>query len=326
MKITKVLNTSIDLLNPDDIYTPDIDTLLIKKLEERYLNKCYQSVLIIKISKIIRHSSIHMVDNRLDGGAYVDVEFEIEGVIFVQGEILNGCKIIEIHANAITAEHQYAGIKLQKDQSNQLIFKILNIGQKIPIIVQKVRYMPNQSTISMLASPYVPKITEDVYYKISTPLTPKETEELHYMLEQVSTEEELHKKISEQKSYEFFKNILYPYKVNQKFDQSKKVATLKLKPVGLEIKKLLEIDTGTLVYPQEDNRYNKRLFWSSSDISNIQIQGLLINSSAFAAMADILNKYLLYLQALRGFVEVYPTAEQAISMTAYWSLCNNMKP
>jgi len=323
MHITKVLETSVDLFDPVDIYTPDIEAVLRRELEKRYKNRCYQSILILEISKLIRYSTVNMVDNRLDGAAYVDVQFEISGVIFVQGEILHNCKIIEIHTNAITAEHQYAGIKLQKDTGN-VIFKILKTNQKIPVIVQKVRYMPNQKTVSMIATPYIPQIQDEVYYNITAPLNPKETEQLNYIMNEIKSEEELHKKILKEKSYDFFKDILYPYKVNQKYEQSKKAMTYKLKPVPLELKSMLEINSGIICYPSEDNKYNKRLFWNSSgDVSNIDSKALIVDSDLYAVLAEISNKYLLYMQALRGFVETYPTAESVQELLIYWKLCKN---
>jgi hypothetical protein len=329
MIINKVLETTIDLLDPNDIYASNIDNLLMKKLDIRYKNKCYQSILILEIMKIIRRSTIKMVDNRLDGGAYIDVQFEVKGIIFIQGEILHGCKIIEIHSNATIAEHEYAGIKLQKEINLKLqkdigdaIFKILQVGQKIPVIVQKIRYMPNQSSISMIAIPYLPTISTEVYYEINQGLNPSQTEQIGYILDCIKTEEELHKTVNT-KAYDFFKDILYPYKTNQKYEQSKKVSSLKLIPVSLELKNMLEIDHGIITYPSEDNKINKRLFWSKNLDVDILKDQLVITSSVYPVLADICNKYLLYLQALRGFVETYPTTENMQELLVYWKLCKN---
>jgi hypothetical protein len=333
MLITKVLETSVDLLDPNDIYVLDIDTLLISKLTTRYKNKCFQSILILEITKIIRRSSTRMINNRIDGSASVDVQFEVKGVILIQGEILHGCRIVEINSNAITAENNYAGIKIQKETNSKAtkdisdaIFKILRVGQKIPVVIQKVRYTPNQPSISVIATPFMPIVSDEIYYRINQPLNPSQTDQLSYLLDQISIEEKEHTAIQKDKSYDFFKDLLYPYKVNQKYDQSKKASTLKLKPVVLNIKNMVEIESGIVVYPSEDNRYNKRFFLSNSDDSNMfnaSDSSMIIDNGAYQIFADIVNKYILYLQALRGFVETYPTAESMQELLVYWKLCKN---
>ena len=270
MIITKVINTTIDLFDPVDIYTVDIKSTLKKKLEDRYKKRCYQSILIIEIVSIKRHSSVIMVNNRLDGAAYVDVEFEAKGIVLITGEILHNCKIIEIHSNAITMEHEYAGIKLQKDNGDA-IFKILKVGQKIPVVIQKVRYMVNQTSISAIATPFLPSITEEVFYNITEGLSPEETNELTNLMLEIDKEEDTHKSAMKEETYEFFKNLIYPYKVNQKYELNQRAVSLKFKPVALELKALLEIKSGVIVYPQEDNRSNKRLFWSKNcDVNSIE--------------------------------------------------------
>lgn len=337
MIVIKIIQTTIDILNPNDIYSSNIEYFITQELEKRYKNRCYLSILITDINKIIRLSSINMVNNRLDGAAYVDVQFEVSGIVFVRGEILHDCKIIEILSNNITAEHKYAGIKILNGINNNII-KILEVGQIIPVIVQNFRYMPNQRTISITAVPFIPYIDEYIiYYNITSPLNPQETDKLIHLLEQVKKEEDMHIEISKIKSYDFFKDILYPYKVNQKFEQSKKASVLNLKSVSFDIKKLLEIKTGLITYPNEDSRSNKRLFWSDkySDYKNTSVNNnfneilnadnvLVIDSNLYSVLVDIINKYLLYLQALRGFVDTY-TFDNMNKLVNYWKLCKHYK-
>lgn len=324
MIITKILETKIDLSESDQMYSADIDSTIIQKLAERYVNKCYQSVLITNIIKIIRRSSIIMADNRLDGGAYVDVQFEIEGMILVKDEILTGCTIIEIHDNntTITAEHKYAGIKLQKDPHG-VMFKILKIGQKIPIIVQKVRYTPNQSTISVIAIPYTPVKSTNCAYMIQRALNIDDTTKIGFIIDQITVEEKKHIDISKHKMYSFFRDILYPFKNNQKFENSKIVTEHKYKPVELELKQLLTIKNGTLLYPIEDPRHNKRLFWSQNETHIPEY--ITVVSDMYSAVSEILFKFLMYLHALRGLMETYETPEQVQELMTYWKLCQSVK-
>jgi hypothetical protein len=323
MLITKILETTIDLIDPLEIYQHDIEKLLIKKLDERYKNRCYQSVLVLGINKIIRRSSIKMVNNRLDGGAYIDTQFEVIGVILIEGEILHGCKIIEIHTNAITAENKYAGIKLQKEIGGN-ISSILKVGQIIPVTVQKVRYTPYQPTISMIASPYIPTVPKrTVYYNITNGLDLEQSEKIGFIMDQIEQEEKVHVEVVKQKQYEFFKQLMYPFKVNQKYEHHKQTEAMGLQPVPLELKKIMMLKSGVVIYPVEDNKSNKRFFWSKN--SHNSDSDFIVNSELFPVIASFANQYLLYLQALRGFVETYDTPESMTPLITYWRLCRNAK-
>lgn len=321
MIITKVLMTSIDLLNPNDMYNADVDGVIMKFLKNRYVKKCYQSMLILEVVKILKRSSLQITDNRLDAGASVDVQFEVSGIVLMHSEVLHGCKILEIRDDIITAEHEYAGIKLQKDPSGQ-ITRILQVGQVIPVIVQNVRYTINESRMSVLATPYAPSASHTIpYYIVTDGVTPDNMESLETLMNMVDDEEKLHATLSKEAQYGFFKDILYPYKTRQKFEYNKALESFK--PVALELKQLLTIDHGVVTYPDLDERINKRLLWSKQHIDTTS-NNIVIHNSAYGIFTDILTKYLLYLQALRGFMETYPTPEEAKKIVSYWSVCKKL--
>ena len=322
MHITKVLETTVDIDDPNELFTYDYEQIIKNKLTDRYANKCYQSVLITGINKIIRRSSIKMTDNRIDGGAYVDVQFEISGIIFAQGELLAGCRVIEIHPNAIIAVHPHATIKLQKD-SNNTVTKILKIGQTLPVIVQKVRYTPNNKTISMIASPYIPKAEELIIYQIIDKIDPSEMELLHGIFEQISIEEKLHQGIKSQKNYEFFKDLLYPFKTKHKFEKHPLYEEYKLSSVEFSMDKILDIDKGIIVYPVEDHRMNKRFFHSNAEINNKKLP--IVKSKLYTAVSDVLIKYIIYMQGVRNLTETYNTLADFQQLETYWRICKSMQ-
>ena len=328
MLINKVFDTCIDLLDPNEIYTADIEALLLDKLSKRYIKKCYQSIYILGINRIINRSSIRMADDRLDGGAYVNVQFEVSGVVLIRGEILHGCKIIEIHASAITAEHEYVGLLIQKDPSG-LAFSMLSVGQRIPVVIQKVKYNPNHTSISATAIPYVPNWSTSpaVYYNVSSGLNPQETDKIDYILNEIKTELTKHEKIADAKSYGFFRDLLHGYKSNQRYENSKIANTLKLKPVKFELKSILELDSGIAVYPNEDHKHNGRFFWgnSSDNLDALGSEIMIINSSLYPILADAMHKYLLYLIALRGFMQEYSEPKAFESLMTYWQICKKQQ-
>lgn len=329
MLITKIIHTSVDLLHPDDIYNPNLDQILMNKLNERFIGKCQYSMLILKVLEIKRRSSRRLANNRLDGGASVDIQCKIEGQSFSNGEILV-CKIVETMNNAITAEHEYAGIKIQKDSydphgKSAQILKILSKGQFIPVVVQFARYNLNKDKASIIATPYLPVFQPYVIFSVTTGLTANETETLTDLINTIHDEEEKHKSISKEKRYELFKSIMYPFKSMQKIEQSKEFSTWGMKEIPLNsdkvdalLKDLLEISSGYIAYPSEDHKSNRRFFYTNK---NINTDRLIIKGSTFVIMSLILNKYLLYLTGLRSYVDAYSSLDKAEKIAVYLQIC-----
>lgn len=320
MIITKVIETSIDLDDPDsEIYNPNKEELCMTKLEKRYVGKCYQSMFINKISKIIRISDVIMVDNRNDGMAYLDVQFEVTGIYFITGEILNGNEIKKIGTNIILAQRTHASIHLKPDPT-KIIYNSLSLGQKIPVVVINSSYSINKDEITITAAPFTPVVPDkEINYSITRALNPEEIEQVEYVTEQIRLEEELHSKISSQESYKIFKDMIYPYKNKQKFELS--VQGKEFTPVKLELKELLMIDSGTIKYPSHDEKSNKRLFWSNKNINDPNT--INVSSTLSAILLNILNLYLSYMQSIREFVETYPKPPDYL--VNYYKICQKLK-
>ncbi len=321
MRIRKYINTTVDLFTSTDIYSADLDTLLLSKLEQRYVGKCFASMYITGIVGILRRSSINLVNDRLDGAAYVDVNFEVEGVILINGEILHNCNIIEKHTNAITAEHEYASIKLKKP-SDSRVYDVLSPKINIPIVIEAVSYILNQKTISVLAYPYTPKATPNDFYYVTSEISPADAEKLSFIYDKITEEEKLHTAISDKKEYTFFKELMYPFKTTQKFDQSPAVKQLGLQKKQFTMETLIAMEPGYVVYPDEEHFLSKSLYHAGKTMDENKE---IIMSDPFAVYGGILNKYLFNLQALRGFVETYPTFNDIKKMSSYWKICHMTK-
>jgi hypothetical protein len=323
----KTLETKVNLMDPNEAYTPDMKALLLRKLNERYKQICYQSSLVLEVTEILRHSMCIFAIDRDDGSSDVDVQFIVKCEEFVPGEIIHDCKIGDIHTNGIIASNQHASIKLQKEDDNK-VYSILTRDQRIPCVVQRARYIMGMNTASIAAVPYMPKVLKTIYYNIVTPLSADDKNKLMIYQKDIEAEELRHKDLTEGKSYKFFKSVMYPFKVNQKYEQSAFAVRNKAESVPLEIDKLASIAGGCIVYPSEDDRGNKRLFYTKELCirDSTDMFAVIIDTSLFQVLTDVYTKYLLYLQGLRGFCETYPTPEKIKELMGYWVLCNSAKP
>ena len=285
MIITKIFDTSVDLFDAQDIYSPNITAVLLKKLNERYRGKCYKSMLITDVLRVIEHSDIRIVDNRLDGAAYVDVQLEVKGIILIKGEILTDCKVIDVLNTGTIIEHRYA-TGLITPGTNQYLYGIIKKNQTIPIIVNDVRYNVGNTAISISGFPFSPQINKNIYYNLTGVLTDDQKNKLDYILNDIRDELKLH---SENKSFEFFTELLYQFKSNQKFELSKIGSRFSL----VDFNKLKDIQNGCIVYPCESQKNNNFIMLSKQELK--ESDGMIVNADLYPALVDILNRRLLYL-------------------------------
>ncbi len=319
MIITKILETSVDLYDPDDIYTLDPKALLLDKLNERYQNKCFSSLLILKVVDIIRYSGFNMVTDRLDGGAYVDVQFKVEGIILVRGEVLQGCKVINVTSSGIIVNHVYAVGMLMQDKYKKA-FSVIKKDQRVPVIVEDATYNVGKSQITISCKPYTPQLFNTMIYNIINIISPADTEKLDNILSELSKEESAHVAIKNTESYEFFKNLIYPLKTARKFQLSNTGATFK--PVPVSLKNILEIRDGSIT--SSDITVSEFLVHSKKTFTYENAEDV-IDSPLYPAISSILQERIMYLRTLREFAEYYDTTEKTQEMLAYWKICMRVK-
>lgn len=320
MIVTRIVETTIDLTQPgSEILSGNIDAVVMKKLTQRYVGHCYQSMLVLEIVKINKRSDVVMCRTQLNGAAYVDVNCTVSGMVLVPGEILQDCRIIEILGDNIIAQHAGKNVVKIDTQKNTLALQVLKTGQSIPVVVQQARYTPNSTQITAVATLYAPIADPLIMYQVTEGLTADERQRVEQLLAEIA-EEEKHIDHSAQ-NYKFFTNIMYPYVTTQKFESMPMYK--KFAPLAFDAAQLDRVTHGTVTYPSIDKRENRRLLWSEENIEFDEIT--IVKSSAYVAIAEILNRYLKYLITLRGFMETYKTPEDIRPNITYWKVCQQLK-
>lgn len=334
MIVTKILYTTINLFDSIDTYSPAIDKLLIQKLKERYVKKCAFDMYITDIVRIIRRSDVILMDNMLNGAAYVDVQFEAIGIILIEGEILHGCKVIKITATGILVSGDFISGQVVHDTKNRgiqsakrdQIFSLIKKDQIIPVVVKQVGYNVGNSQIVVHCIPYIPAGTTEPFYNISRKLSADEKSRIDVMMNDLKEEIEKHTALKGTKVYEFFKNMMYPYKTQQKFELSKVGSEFK----QINLDKLLDVEKGCITAP-EVQYSDRNPVWLSPTAITIKDEEEFIktvkvfDSTLYAALADIINKRLMFYRALRGFVEQYSDIAVFGDLTVYWQKCISLK-
>lgn len=317
MIITKRILISIDLGSCQAIYSPNRDDVIIRIAKDKLINKCFSGCYIISIEKILKKGDVRIVDNKLDGTAYVDVQLEVKAIVFACGkEILFGQPIERIENNGIIIlKGALAAGLIAASPREREITKLLSKKQEIPVIVQKAMYAPNYAHITIYGLPYVPEIPHNTYYRITSDLSNADTDNLEDLQSKIQEELELHSKL-DKSMYKFFEDLMYPYKTQQKFEMS----PLGSKFQPIDMKSVYQISDGYIVQPTEVKNALRIYHCKEKKLDGV----FIVDSTLYAALFEILEQRYIYLLNLRGFVENYPEPKFS-QMSAYWKEINKLK-
>lgn len=326
MIIKKILECRLDLTDPMDILDSDLIKMCMKHLTRKFVNRCFKSCLVVKINKILRHSGRYMSED-LSGSAFIVVNFEVDGIVFAKGEILNGCQILKIEADGrIHAKSKHAGIQVRQDPST-VTYKE---GQLIPLIVCRSLYTPSQNSASVEATPFVPTFIPLKVYAIKSGMTPDDIAEANRLFARTDALIEIIQTRSQQdpnekKAFEFFRDLIYPFK---------KPSALKL--AGFEkrdLRTISQIARGYIYQPAESKIEHCEFYYSENlehdarlgsdpvakDLPTIYEKDLMFVVTKFLTRATQ------YYSTLVDFVDTYPTFAKVQECKDIWRMFNVLK-
>jgi hypothetical protein len=203
MLIEKIIQRKIHITEHIEAFTGDKDAVVLDKLKQTLVGKCYKSCLILEILEILRVSDFVVSRHRQDASTVCSVQFKVRGLTLEKHQVIHGCVIKNIDKNNhIVAEGKNMAVYIKADGA----LKTLRNGQTIVAIVGNAKYTLFSPVISVNAFPFIPikKGMEQMIFKV-----------------QVSKHSELNKYIdrlnsigSENKTLDrkFFDDLLYPRK------------------------------------------------------------------------------------------------------------------
>lgn len=339
MLVKKTLETTLNLSDPNDVYTKNFDELCIAKLSDKYVNKCFNSCYVVKILRIIKRSYRYMKET-LDGGSLTDIKFEALVLVYQKGDIINNCRIIKKEPNGIVhACSKFAGIQFKQSQN----YEIYKEDDIVPVIVKKIRYNVNQTAVTVSAHPFtpIPNIENDylIFYKIKGNMSNDELNIIKDLLKQLSDITTIIKNAStaHKKIYKFFADLIYPYK--KEYDYEK---ILKSKKISFDQNLQNETDivylpiTKTLI--GSASNVTKNMFYSikSNDFDELKLSSQLKNTpyadkyqvieeSPYLIFMSMINKHMKNLNTLKEFIETYNTFSDVQKYREIWKLYNILK-
>jgi hypothetical protein len=335
MLIQKIFITTLTLLDPNEIIDPDIEKICKKHLERRFVGKNYMSCFVKSIDKILR-TSPRIFTRQMDGGCNVDVEFEATCQIFVRGEIIPECYVLDIdrfNDATIVAENVAIVAKdsMIKTKSNDSVYVFTKDEHKknpIPVIVQRVNYRANETEISVLGFPFIPIVRRNIVYKI-TNVAKYETHLSHLMSIQKKIKDE-EKKVGKTKSYDFLEKLYYRFKSETLFSREGSQKGFVLKTVDM-FEDAKNFKDGDLICITDElpvsivkgQFYHSKGTTSSGKHELKDLDVIRVDLELVAAV--ILYRYYIELKNINSLCEVYPDIESAKRAKNVWQLYNQLK-
>lgn len=319
MIVKKILETRLDIKDINFIFCQNYNERIISELKTKYVGVCYKSIFVLEILRVIRKSDMYCKNKILDGSTYMDVTFEVKGIVYEKGEILHNCKILQINTNGtMHAKGKHSSIYV-KNIEGMNIFKV---GEEIPLIVNMCRYNIYETEISVSAIPLVPIVKKSVIYNI----TGDATKDLRYAIESKFPFNDLqmlvkntnkHKK-DNKAIYKFFHNLIYPYKKD-------------IAKIGKETKITLDnlLANQDMIY-SPDTRLDDDTYQilSNKDVDELRktdsgIATINIDMENYVLM--VLYEHLKKMQILSDFITTYDSTEKIKSKSSIWSLYDMLK-
>jgi len=255
----------------------------------------------------------------LDGSVYIDISFEVSGIVYEKEEIIHNCSIIQINDNGTMhakSEHASIYIKNSKELADLLIFKKMDL---IPVIVVASRYQIYDTEISISAVPLIPILKKSVVYKIvdhiavSDEFDRSDIKKIVDLDSIKKLESDIVKASKNKNVYNSFRKLLYPYK------EYKKVISGSVKKISLD--GFSGLKTGDLVHKPvnylDDDTY---LILTSDHKIDTQLE---IEKSELEI--KLFNDYYKSMITLLEFCQNYDTADKVKAKNKVWSLYNSLK-
>jgi hypothetical protein len=319
MLIKKVLECRLDIKDITFILCADYNQKILDTLTYMYMKKCFKSIFITSINKIIKRGEVMCKNKTLDGSCYIDVTFEVSGIVYEKGEVIHGCTVLQINNNGtIHLKAEHASIYL-KNVDGMMIYKV---DDEIPVIVNICRYNIYESEISVSAIPFIPIKKNRTIYSITENISDIGTINFNFKeLEKLESNINYIKK-NNKSVYKFFHDLIYPYKEYPiKSDK-------KLGGEQMEINKdnLMSLDKDNMVYLPDcylDDNNITILNTNDTNDFNTDIPILQVEKSEF--IIHVLNAYHKRLLTFHEFLTNYDTTEKIKAKSAIWNLYNLLK-
>jgi len=297
MRIQKLINANIIIKDPI-MFAMDYENNILQKINEKYIGKNFQKLFIDKIIKITYLPNDNIIRQDTNNGSSIaHVEFVAEGITFNCGDVVPCCKIIK-------KDNKNSIISAIKKFDNNLIIQLsirldntldsLKIGQFINIQIYKSVFPIYQNKILGQGVLFTYLNLTNIYFIKDKQFNNDESDNIQFYLDYI---EQLNNDIqnTNNTNIDFFKNILYPFKVEKSLPvNTKQINFIKLlndnKIIGGYYSLGMELDRTE----PDIIKYNKKpneIITRNKTTGQVFIEFLIVHINYLEILLDMCNTY-----------------------------------
>jgi hypothetical protein len=315
MIIEKIFQTVCTFNDHRTLFTGDMEATLLLELNNRFKDVCFMSCLVQEVTRIVRFSNPVICTQRQNASVTCSVTAVLRGVIIKEHEILYNCEVLKIDKNGhIICKNDTCAIYIRASKKLQTIKQ----GQMIIAEAGLVRYNPFKSAISVNATPFVPRIDtlSHTIYEV-TPVKNDSIDKLYGDMTTLTTDV----KSANPKVYEFFIDLLYPYKNTKELDNDVKLVSIKqiIETSG----KIIISRPDWLPFEESSMLVHKKLS-SENILDTEELQtvehGLYIKENYLAVMGHILQTRIEFLNTVKCLCDIYKTMDDVKNNNNIWAI------
>jgi hypothetical protein len=279
--------------------------LVEAKLKELYENRCINKMYVTKVLAILELGDCCACKDVGNGDFFMDVEFAIEGIQYVDGvDVIMGLTLKHKNNDIITMENAHVICTIEEPQ----LSKMLVVGDSFPVVVLKSTYPYRQPKMTIVGKFYKP-VPNNLSYKVTDatePVDPKLIEDMNLMHKWIPT--------IDVKVLDRYDMLLYPYKTVIKGDPTKKISELLDKP-----------QLGFIMRPSYISKLRPLVVHhpASKDMENVPF----IETTFKVAMESIIIEHIKMLEFTKALIETYgPVNSPKDRIGLVWSFIVSNKP
>lgn len=151
MRIIKIIETTIEILSPIELFSDPNN--LLKLLKHKYEKKCLKNMLIQTVLSIKDESPCEISPITKTGK--MNVKFEVEGIEYAEAEIIHNAEIVNKDATrgSVIAVAPHTYMLITGDRTAE---SVLAVKQIIPVVNEKSCYRINSEYISTIGKMFTP--------------------------------------------------------------------------------------------------------------------------------------------------------------------------
>ena len=155
MRIEKRIAVDAVFENASSLTQPDYDELVLQHMKHTYSKNCHDGAYIYDVKQIINRSSMVISCSSLQAHATCSVEALLDAEIYEQYELVIGKVSIKTD-RVIILTNDIALFALSSET-----LPVVELNVRIPILISRVSYPPNQEKMSCIATPLIQRHNYD---------------------------------------------------------------------------------------------------------------------------------------------------------------------